>query len=536
MFFPRSPLRGAPRGAASDPATARATARDKDSRPAFPPATVRAPAWTTRAALVAVASLTGTVALAPAVVADESPAPPPAQAPEGLFGDADPQYDGVWRQSYALLAQHTAGYTPGQEAVDWLVGQQCADGSFLSFRADPEQPCADVTASDSNATALAVQALAAVGGRQDAVDAGAAWLTGVQNEDGGWGINPGTASDANSTAVVIGALAASGHDPAAAERAGNSPYAALGALQLGCEAPDDQRGAFAWQPDPESGDLFGSDMATVDAVLAAYGSGLLVDPETPEAPVTPLDCGGGDADADAEDGVETDGSASETPEGEPLSPQARAGSAGAAQLVGALENGENHLQSTPPGGEPQPDFASTARAVLALAAGGHAQEATAPLEWLRAHHGEWDGYASDPTAVSLLVLAAHATGGTGEDFGGTDLLEQLGRLGPAPDSSPGDEDGSGEGDDADGGSSPLPWIIGIGLVAGIGVGVLLSFRRRASEEAAPDETAPDETAPDKTVADEAVADEAAPGNDGSAGSGGGNAEGPGEGGRRPGQP
>ncbi|TNM33680.1 hypothetical protein FH715_03740 [Streptomyces sedi] len=522
---------------------------------------MRAPAWRTRAALVAVAALTGTAALAPSAVADESPAPPPAEAPEGLFGDADPQYDGVWRQSYALLAQHTAGYTPGEEAVDWLAGQQCADGSFLPFRADPEQPCADVTASDSNATALAVQALAAVGGRQDAVDAGAAWLTGVQNEDGGWGINPGTASDANSTAVVIGALAASGNDPAAAERAGNSPYSALGTLQLGCEAPDDQRGAFAWQPDPESGDLFGSDMATVDAVLAAYGSGLLVDPETPEAPVTPLDCGGGDADADAEDedegGEESDSSASETADEEPLSPQARAGSAGAAQLVGTLESGENHLESTPPGGEPQPDFASTARAVLALAAGGHAEEAMASLEWLRAHHGEWDGYASDPTAVSLLVLAAHATGGTGEDFGGTDLLEQLGRLGPAPDSSPGDESGSGDGDDADGGSSPLPWIIGIGLVAGIGVGVLLSFRRRAAENGAEngagrdaesdavDGGSPENGAAgpdsDGTRSEKAASEESGPGADGpdeaegsegSAGPGSGDAEGE----RRPEQP
>ncbi|KAB8171199.1 hypothetical protein FH609_002285 [Streptomyces sp. 3MP-14] len=446
---------------------------------------------------MAVLAVTAGVALAPAAVADETPAPPPAKAPDGLFGDADPQYDGVWRQSYALLAQHTAGYTPADEAVDWLVGQQCADGSFLPFRADAEQPCADVTASDSNATALAVQALAAVGGRQDAVDAGVAWLTGVQNEDGGWGLNPGSASDANSTAVVIGALAATGTDPAEVRREGSSPYSALGDLQLGCDAPEDQRGAFAWQPDPETGELYGSDMATVDAVLAAYGSGLLVDPETPEAPVTPLDCGAGDEGSDGEgaDGEET-GAASESPgsespgsespgsesSAEGLSPQARAGSAGAAQLLGTLEASEDHLESTPPGGETQPDFATTARAVLALAAGGHREAASAPLEWLRAHHGEWTDYANNPTAVSLLVLAAHATGGSAEDFGGTDLLAQLGRLGPAPTESPGDEGGSGEGD-ADDGVSALPWIIGLGLVAGIGIGVLLSFRRRAAAAA-----------------------------------------------------
>ncbi|RMI26246.1 hypothetical protein EBN88_29860, partial [Streptomyces triticirhizae] len=427
--------------------------------------------------------MTAGLALAPAAVADETPAPPPAEAPEGLFGDADPQYDGVWRQSYALLAQHTAGYTPADEAVDWLVGQQCADGSFLPFRAAPEQPCADVTASDSNATALAVQALAAVGGQQDAVDAGVAWLTGVQNEDGGWGFNPGSPSDANSTAVVIGALAATGTDPAEVRREDNSPYSALGDLQLGCDAPEDQRGAFAWQPDPETGELYGSDMATVDAVLAAYGSGLLVDPETPEAPVTPLDCGtGGDGSDGEETGAASESPASESP-AEELSPQARAGSAGAARLLGTLEGSENHLESTPPGGEAQPDFATTARAVLALAAGGHREAASAPLEWLRAHHTEWTDYATNPTALSLLVLAAHATGDSAADFGGTDLLAQLGRLGPAPTDSPADGGGSGEGDADGDGMSALPWIIGLGLVAGIGIGVLLSFRRRAAAAA-----------------------------------------------------
>ncbi|WP_234313612.1 prenyltransferase/squalene oxidase repeat-containing protein [Streptomyces sp. NBRC 109706] len=451
-------------------------------------------------------------ALAPTALAEDPVAPPPAEAPEALFGDADPSYDGVWRQSYALLAQHTSGYTPATEAVDWLVGQQCADGSFLAFRADPGEPCADVTASESNATALAVQALAAVGGHDDAVDAGVAWLTGVQNEDGGWSFTPGGASDANSTAVVIGALAAAGVDPNEVVREGSSGYSALAELQLGCEAPEDQRGAFAWQPDEESGQLFASDMATVDAVLAAYGSGLIVAQDTVSAPVTALDCSD-DADSDAE----ADADAGST--GAPLSPEATVGAAGAAQLAGALERGEGRLESTPPGGETQPDFGTTARAVLALSAGGHHEEARAPLDWLRTHHAEWADYATNPTALGLLVLVAQATDTSPTDFGGTNLLTLLAELGPDPAETPaGHADGDENASDDDG-MGPLPWIIGIGLLAGILIGTLLSFRRRAAGAAA-DRTTPAEAGDGGAAGDEpAGAAGAGPAEAGTAGAG-----------------
>ncbi|WP_228082271.1 prenyltransferase/squalene oxidase repeat-containing protein [Streptomyces profundus] len=448
MFIPRTSFRGAPRGAAA-------------------PARATGPRGRARRARLCALALPGAgalllTALAPTALAEDPVAPAPAEAPEALFGDADPSYDGVWRQSYALLAQHTSGYTPAEEAVDWLVGQQCADGSFLAFRADPGEPCADVTASESNATALAVQALAAVGGHEDAVDAGVDWLTGVQNEDGGWGFSPGGASDANSTAVVVGALAAAGVDPNGVVREGSSGYSALEGLQLGCEAPEEQRGAFAWQPDEESGQLFASDMATVDAVLASYGSGLLVAPGTANTPVTPLDC----ADDEAE---------------------AAAGPAGAAQLVGALERGEGRLESTPPGGETQPDFGTTARAVLALSAGGHHEEAQAPLEWLRTHHAEWADHATNPTALGLLVLVARATDTSPTDFGGTNLLTLLAELGPDPAETPAGHKDAADNASDDDGMGPLPWIIGAGLLAGILIGTLLSFRRKAA--AADDATA-----------------------------------------------
>ncbi|MGQ4445307.1 hypothetical protein ACN6LI_003857, partial [Streptomyces violaceoruber] len=68
------------------------------------------------AALAAIAVIGA--ATAPAVAADPSPSSSPSTtAPSGLYGSTDPQYDGVWRQSLALLAQDTAGVIPSSTAV-----------------------------------------------------------------------------------------------------------------------------------------------------------------------------------------------------------------------------------------------------------------------------------------------------------------------------------------------------------------------------------------------------------------------------------
>ncbi|EFF90770.1 secreted protein, partial [Streptomyces sp. e14] len=110
-------------------------------------------------AAVAVIGIPGS----PAFAASPSPSGK-AALPDGLYGSTDPKYDGVWRQSLALLAQHTAGVRPAARAVDWLTGQQCADGSYAAFRADPARACDAKVMVDTNSTAAAVQALAALGG------------------------------------------------------------------------------------------------------------------------------------------------------------------------------------------------------------------------------------------------------------------------------------------------------------------------------------------------------------------------------------
>lgn len=145
-----------------------------------------------RSSAAALAAIAVIGVAAPAVAADPSPSTSASapSSPSGLYGSADPQFDGVWRQSLALLAQDTAGVVPSSQAVKWLTDQQCDNGAFAPFRADPAKACDAKTMVDTNSTAAAVQALWAVGGHGDVVESALAWLKSVQNEDGGWATPP----------------------------------------------------------------------------------------------------------------------------------------------------------------------------------------------------------------------------------------------------------------------------------------------------------------------------------------------------------
>ncbi len=420
---------------------------------------VTAPAASARAA--------GSAAAAPG-----SAAAPAGKLPDGLYGKSDPKYDGVWRQSVALLAQKAAGAKPAAEAVEWLARQQCDDGSFTSYRADPGAECdAKKTPSDTNATALAVQALSAVGGRGGTVRDSLDWLESVQNEDGGWGYNPGSPSDANSVSVVIGAYSAAGRDAERIRKDGDSPYDALRKLQLGCDADESDRGAYAYQPG-KKGELEANGDATAAATLAGFGSGLLVGAREGDGggtakgkapkqrPLEPPKCG--------KDGKDGDG---KLPGG-----RTEAAEAGAAHLAAVLKKGGGHLRAVTPGAEGGPDYGNTADAVIALAAGGHRAEAEKSLDWLAGGLGKWDKSRNDPAAIGGVMLAVHATGGDAAKLGKTALLERLNATGPRPARMP-DADGGGNGEE-DGGDFTKWSLVGAGIAAGAGVGILLSGRRK----------------------------------------------------------
>jgi hypothetical protein len=413
------------------------------------------------AAVLAAVTVIGTVT--PAFAADSSPsASPSVTLPSGLYGTTDPAYDGVWRQSLALLAQDTVDVKPAAKAVDWLTGQQCADGGFAPFRADVSKACDAKTPVDTNNTAAAVQALAALGGHGTATDKAVDWLKSVQNKDGGWGYLPGGASDANSTSVVIGALTAVGEKPQdvregreGGDKEGRSPYDALLKLSLPCG--DEDAGAFAFQPD-KKGALAANADATAAGVVGVLGKGLVT--TAGKAPADTRKCLGGK---------------NPTPADAALN--------GAVHLARDL-SGTGYLKSVLPGAKDQPDYGNTADAVVALSAAGLPQRGREVVVWLEQHSAAW-AEQNGPAAYAQLIFAAHATGTDPRDFGGTDLVKQLNATGPAPQSAANgsvtasakasEQEQKQEDDDN---AFGVWWYVGVFLVVGIGIGFLLSGRNK----------------------------------------------------------
>ncbi|MDQ0777569.1 hypothetical protein QF026_006035 [Streptomyces aurantiacus] len=427
-----------------------------------------------RAAVLAATAVIGT-AFAPAALADESPSASPSPStspatPSGLYGSTDPTYDGVWRQSLALLAQHTVGVRPAAKAVDWLTGQQCANGGFAAYRADPATKCDTKAQVDTNSTAAALQALTALDSDDAVTGAAVKWLKSAQNKDGGWGYLPGGASDTNSTSVVIGALEAADTDTRdLRSKDDRTPYDALRGLSVPCD--EDGGGAFAFQPD-KKGKLAANADATAAGVLGALGEGLVTEPEDD-----------GKSSAKAPKAAECAGGNSPAPK--------QAAANGAEYLVGAVAE-TGHLESALAGADDQPDYGNTADTVVALAAAGRTADAGKPLAWLKKNSGPWAAQ-SGPAAYAQLIFAAHATGTDPRDFGGADLVKQLGATGPAgkasgssdpsagaKDGKDGSADNSAEDSGDDGGVS-VWWIVGVGLVGGIGIGFLLSGRNKKQQ-------------------------------------------------------
>ena len=195
----------------------------------------------------------------------------PAQAndlPSGLFGKSDPTYDGVYRQSIALIGLKSAKASTPTAAINWLTQQQCSDGGFMSFKV---KEC-DSASEDSNSTAMAAIALKSVGKIKEGQKA-ANWLIGNRNKDGGIGYNPlapvtaewdPTKSDANSSGLMLAALTSfypGKYDDSIAKH--------LATYQLPCS--DKAAGALDYQV---SATISANDFATAQAVFGLTGSPL----------------------------------------------------------------------------------------------------------------------------------------------------------------------------------------------------------------------------------------------------------------------
>lgn len=150
---------------------------------------------------------------------------------------------------------------------------------------------------------------------------------------------------------------------------------------------------------------------------------------------------------------------------------------GAAGYLAEALKKDGHLMAVTPGSDqPVPDTGNTVDAVLALAAAGHKESAAGALKWLETNSAEWAK--GSPAALGTLVLATHATGADPKSFGGTDLVAALNATGPAPqgaDTEATEVDGKKE---KSSGGQNVWWIVGAGAAAGIGIGILLSGRRK----------------------------------------------------------
>ena len=167
---------------------------------------------------------TATTALLLGAAASATTASAAPGTDSGLFGTSDPTYDGVYRQSVALIGLQAAGAKLPTSAVSWLTRQQCSDGSFVAYRPSTTDACpaadpVNFTGPDSNSTALAAMALATAGKGKEANSA-SRWLVANQNADGGWGYIAGSDSDANSTGLALAALDRSTNNEVKAERRG----------------------------------------------------------------------------------------------------------------------------------------------------------------------------------------------------------------------------------------------------------------------------------------------------------------------------
>jgi len=332
----------------------------------------------TAAALVALPLAAGTAAAAPA-----------ASTNPGLFGMQDATYDGVYRQSLAILAYAALDAEPPAIAIDWLLDQQCSNGGWQAFRSDTDTPCAasDIatyTGPDSNSTAAAVQALAAIG-EFDAAGDGLDFLESLQQSDGGIAYLEGAASDTNSTALTAMATSSVGIPLSDTDNgSGNTLQDALASAQIGCEGAPADRGGYRFQiPD----DPFGNNYASSQAVLGATSLAL------------PVLSTGSDDDQAAPTCPATD---------EPSAADRTA--AGAWYLAQQLDAGNGTIESAfSPG---TADWSSTRFAVISLAASGHGRtamtDALAALAGSQATTIADDDAQDRPGVLAELILANEA--------------------------------------------------------------------------------------------------------------------------------
>ena len=316
----------------------------------------------------------------------------------GLYGSADPTYDGVFRQSLAILGLTSAGVKPSAPGITWLLDQQCADGSYQAYRADLAAPCAPsdpakATGPDTNSTAAAIAALmaidntgaapaATIGKVTDAAARAGLWLGKQQLKDGGWPYFPGGASDANSTGLALAGVMTQAPNFKVPAYVAASRF--LSTLVAPCGSADG--GGLGYQKGAKP-DASASSQGLLGLTAAVPVAGPKKLAGTPS-------CSG------------TTGRK-------------------VASYLSSRILAKGALDSSFGSG---PDYTSTASTVMAFVAAGYGKpavaKATATLAANARAFAEKDG-AAVPAALGLLLMVSEATGKNPRSFGGINLVTAL---------------------------------------------------------------------------------------------------------------
>lgn len=329
-----------------------------------------------------------------------SDAAPGAIAPasdNGLFGDSDPTFDGVFRQSLAILGLQATGARVPAAAVAWLVDQQCPDGSFLAYRVDTFAACPKpdpeaFTGPDTNSTALAALALDAAGVDEASADA-TQWLLATQTRGGGWPYLPGGSPDTSSTGLVLSAIDAI--RPRGHKRSVRLATNFLRRAQSPCGADSDARFGMPYQAGLNP-DTFSSSQS-----LLGLSGAFWVREANQRRAVAKVRC---------------------RADGRVVDP-----AAGVARWISRLLNTQDG--ALPNTFDPSAtDWNSTALAILGLVATRSSGSATdRAVDALSANIEEYIGSDSGdrPAALGVSLLVTKATGSDPRDFGGADLTARL---------------------------------------------------------------------------------------------------------------
>ena len=360
---------------------------------------------------------TGASALTPAMGSDAAAAAKAGKLPKGLYGEADPKFDGVWRQSIALLALDAAGATPAaagrglarRTAVRRRLVHRVPGRHRHRVRREEDarrhqrhrpSPCRRSPPSAGGATRYA-RLSTGCGPCRTRTAAGA------------------TTPAAPATPTPRPSSSAPSRRPARSRRrsarTGSRPTTRSPRSNSAATRRPQDRGAFAYQPD-KKGKLAANDDATAAAALAATGSGLLArahgeDGAGKQRPVKPLECGKG-----------SDGERPGSPE--------ESADAGAARLASVLKKNGDHLKAVHTGRRGRPGLREHRRrrhrARRGRSPGGG--EEVPRLAGRRL--GAWDKSRNDPAAIGGVMLAVHATGGDAAELEGRRTAEAPQRHGP----------------------------------------------------------------------------------------------------------